>query len=114
MCTQDPLLFNSRPLNLINNGGIHTRRNKDVIIIYCTLAPIPHECMIPCDIVLFHGKYGVQQMLFRGQFGWVASSNVMCFHGGPSMTNDGRHSSTLANSSNSLKVKLMRVLNKPP
>jgi hypothetical protein len=101
-------------LNLVNNGGIDTRCNKNAIIIYCTLAPIPHECIIPCDIVLFHGKYEVQQMLFQGQFGWPTSLNVMCLHGGPSMTNDGQHSSTLANSSNSLKVKLMKVLNKPP
>jgi hypothetical protein len=39
--SQDPTLFNSGPLDLISNGGIDARCSKDVIIIYCTLAPIP-------------------------------------------------------------------------
>jgi hypothetical protein len=74
LCTQDPSLFNSRSLNLVNNGGIHPRCNKDAIIIYCTLVPIPHECIILCVIVLFHGKDEVQQTLFWGQFGWLVRS----------------------------------------
>ncbi len=90
MCTQNPSFFSSRPSNLVSDGGIYTRCDKDAIIIYCTFAPIPHECIILCDIVLFHGKYEVQQTLFQGQFGWLAKS-AMCLLGGPCMTNDGRH-----------------------
>jgi hypothetical protein len=38
---QDPMLLNSGPLDLINNGRIHARCNRNAIIIYCILAPIP-------------------------------------------------------------------------
>jgi hypothetical protein len=68
LCTQDLLLLNSRPLDLINNGEIDTRCNKHAIIIYCTPTPIPHECIILCDIVVLHIKDEVQQTLFHGQF----------------------------------------------
>jgi hypothetical protein len=33
--------LNSGPPNFIGNGGIDARCNKNAIIIYCTLAPIP-------------------------------------------------------------------------
>jgi hypothetical protein len=39
--SQDLKLFNNGPPDLIDNGKIDARCNKDVIIIYCTLAPIP-------------------------------------------------------------------------
>ncbi len=39
--SQDPTLFNSGPLDFIDNGEIDARCNKDAIIIYCTLVPIP-------------------------------------------------------------------------
>ncbi len=39
--SQDSMLFNSGPSNLINNGKIDVRCNKNAIIIYCTLVPIP-------------------------------------------------------------------------
>jgi hypothetical protein len=112
LCTQDPLLFNSRPLGLVNNGGIHTRCNKNAIIIYCTFVPIPHECIILCDIVLFHGKDEVQQTLFRGQFGWLTRT-VMCLPNGPCMTNDGWHNN-LCQLLKLIQSELMRVLNKTP
>jgi hypothetical protein len=38
---QDSMLLNSGPLDLINHGGIDARRNKNAILIYCTLVPIP-------------------------------------------------------------------------
>jgi hypothetical protein len=38
---KDSTIFNSGPPNLISNGGINARCNKDAIIIYCTLASIP-------------------------------------------------------------------------
>jgi hypothetical protein len=41
LCSQDSTLLNSGPLDLINNGGIDARHNKNGIIIYCTLVPIP-------------------------------------------------------------------------
>jgi hypothetical protein len=41
LCNQDPMLLNSGPLDLIDNGEIDARCNKDAIIIYCTLVPIP-------------------------------------------------------------------------
>jgi hypothetical protein len=41
LCNQDLTFFNSGPLDLINNGGIDARHNKNAIIIYCTLVPIP-------------------------------------------------------------------------
>jgi len=39
--SQDPTLLNSGPLDFIDNGEIDARCNKDAIIIYYTLAPIP-------------------------------------------------------------------------
>jgi len=39
--SQDLMFLNSGPLDLINNGGMDARCNKDAIIIYCTLVPIP-------------------------------------------------------------------------
>jgi hypothetical protein len=39
--SQDSTLLNSGPLDFINNGGIDARCNKNAIIIYCTLVPIP-------------------------------------------------------------------------
>jgi hypothetical protein len=41
LCSQDLMLLNSGPPNLIGNGEIDVRCNKDAIIIYCNLAPIP-------------------------------------------------------------------------
>jgi hypothetical protein len=38
---QDVTLFNNEPSDLINNGGNNARHNKNAIIIYCTLVPIP-------------------------------------------------------------------------
>jgi hypothetical protein len=38
---QDLTLLNSGPPNFINNDGIDARCNKNIIIIYCTLDPIP-------------------------------------------------------------------------
>jgi hypothetical protein len=38
---QDLTFFNSGPPDLINNGKIDARRNKNAIIIYSTLVPIP-------------------------------------------------------------------------
>ncbi len=64
LCTQDLLFLNNKPSNLINNGEVDTRCNKHAIIVYCTLAPIPHECIILCDIVMLHMKDEVQQTVF--------------------------------------------------
>jgi hypothetical protein len=44
--------------------GVEYNKNKDAIIIYCTLASIIHECIIFCDIVMFHEKSEAQQPLF--------------------------------------------------
>ncbi len=43
---QATLFFNSRPLDLVNNGGINVGCNKNVIIIKSTLIPIPQENVI--------------------------------------------------------------------
>jgi hypothetical protein len=88
LCTQDLLLLNSKSLDLINNGEIDTRCNKHPIIIYCTHAPIPRECIILCDLVMLHRKDEVQQTLFQGQIKWLVRS-AMCLPNGPHMTNDG-------------------------
>jgi hypothetical protein len=39
--SQDPTLFNSEPLDFIDNGGIDARCNKNAIIIYYSLLPLP-------------------------------------------------------------------------
>jgi hypothetical protein len=61
--SQDLMLLNSGPLDLINNDEIDARCNKNVIIIYCTLAPIPWECIIFGDIIMFHIQNEVEQAL---------------------------------------------------
>jgi hypothetical protein len=76
LCTQDLLLLNSKSLDLINNGEIDTRCNKHAIIIYCTHAPIPRECIILCDLVMLHRKDEVQQTLFQGQIKWLVRSAI--------------------------------------
>jgi hypothetical protein len=52
LCTQNPSFLNIRSPNFIDNDKIDTKCNKDSIIIYCTLVPNPHECIILCDIVM--------------------------------------------------------------
>jgi hypothetical protein len=74
--TQDLLLLTSKSLDLINNGEIDTRCNKHPIIIYCTHAPIPRECIILCDLVMLHRKDEVQQTLFQGQIKWLVRSAI--------------------------------------
>jgi hypothetical protein len=54
LCHQNPLLFKSGPMNLINNGRIDARCNKYVIIIYCILVPISHTGIILNHIIMFH------------------------------------------------------------
>jgi hypothetical protein len=61
------MFLNSGPSNFISNGGIDARCNKDAIIIYCTLVPIPQECIIFGDIIVLHIQYDVKQALFQGQ-----------------------------------------------
>jgi hypothetical protein len=39
--SQDPTFLISGPSDLIGNGGIDARCNKDAIIIYCNCVPIP-------------------------------------------------------------------------
>jgi hypothetical protein len=41
LCSQDLTFFNSGPLDFIGNGGIDAKCNKDAIIIYRILVPIP-------------------------------------------------------------------------
>jgi hypothetical protein len=41
LCSQDLMFFNSGPSDFNSNGGIDARCNKDAIIIYCILVPIP-------------------------------------------------------------------------
>jgi hypothetical protein len=41
LCSQDPTFFKSGPLDFIGNGGIDAKCNKDAIIIYRILVPIP-------------------------------------------------------------------------
>jgi len=46
---------------------------QDAIIIYCTLAPIPHEDII-FNHIMFHEQDETKQTLFHGQFGWLLKS----------------------------------------
>jgi hypothetical protein len=69
LCSQDPTFLNSGPLDLIDNGEIDAKCNKDAIIIYCTLALIPQECIIFGDIIMFHIQDEIEQTLFQGQLG---------------------------------------------
>jgi hypothetical protein len=52
--SQDPMLLNSGPLDLISNGEINAKCNINAIIIHCTLAPIQLEPIIFGDIIMFH------------------------------------------------------------
>jgi hypothetical protein len=45
-------LFNNGPSDFISNGGIDARCNKDAIIIYYNLVPIPYECIKFVDIIV--------------------------------------------------------------
>jgi hypothetical protein len=59
---------------------------------------------------VLHIQYEVEQTLFQGQFG-QSPINVVWFFDGLRMTNDGGDTSC-ANSSNLVKLKLVKDLNK--
>jgi hypothetical protein len=81
-------LLNSGPTNLVGYGKIDAKFNKYIIVIYCILAPIPHEGIILSHIIMFHEQDETKQMLFQGQLGWSPNS-VMWLPCGPCMANNG-------------------------
>jgi hypothetical protein len=87
-CHQSSSLLNSGPTNLIKYGKIDARCNTYVIVIYCTLVPIPHQGIIFSHIIMFHKQDETKQMLFQGQLGWLPN-NVMWLPCGACMTNNG-------------------------
>jgi hypothetical protein len=87
-CHQNLSLLNNGPMNLVGYCKIDARCNKYVIIIYCTLAPIPHESIILSHIIMFHEQDEIKQMLFQGQLGW-SPNDAMWLPCGPCMTNNG-------------------------
>jgi hypothetical protein len=87
-CRKNSSLLYGGTINLINNGRIYTRCNNYVIIIYCTLASIPHEGIILSHIIMFHEQNETKQTLFQGQLGWSPNS-VVWLPCEPHMTNNG-------------------------
>jgi hypothetical protein len=110
-CHQNSSLLNGGPTNLVGHGIIDARCNKYVIVVYCPLAPIPHDNIILSHMIMFHEQDEIQQMLFQGQLGW-SPNGAMWLPCGPCMTNNGWDHKLCANFSNSPKVKLVRDLDK--
>ncbi len=65
LCHQNPSLLNSGPMNFIGNGRIDAKWNKYAIIVYCTLAPIPHEGIIFNHISCFMNTMKLNKCYFK-------------------------------------------------
>jgi hypothetical protein len=61
------LLLSNRSSNLVSYGLTNAWCNKNFIIIYYILAPIPHECVIHENIIMFQKHDELQPMLFCTQ-----------------------------------------------
>jgi hypothetical protein len=64
LCHQNPLLLNTGPISLIDNGKIDVRCNKYAIVIYWVLAPISHESIIINHSIMFHEQNQNKQTFF--------------------------------------------------
>jgi hypothetical protein len=51
-----PITLQQWITEFINIGRIDARCNKYVIIIFCILAPIPHESIVLSHIIMFHAQ----------------------------------------------------------